>query len=416
MTLSPSRYGIPTVLLTLAALAGCDSSSEPPNFSWVEPHALVPEPGRHDVAIVDTREVVPGPGLPSQLVLGNSRNNLDVVRHQGRVYLGLRTAPDHFAGTDTRMYVISSVDETTWDYEYEVALGTDIREPRFLSIGSSLFFHFSVLGTDPLSFDPMGVKVVEKTASGWGPISDLFTDDRIVWRTRVVDGVAYATSYTGGAHIYTFDGLPLGVQFLRSTDGRTWGPVGSADTIYEGGSSETDFAWDDAGDLWFVMRTEAYDVHGTGSKICVARGGNVDSLYCRSDPKKYDSPLVFAHDGEIYLVGRRNLTETGYYGDPTWDWSTNDPFELIREQIAYRDASKRCSLWRIDREEVRIAYLLDLPSNGDTCFASMLEGATPDEVILYNYSSDPNGPELTWVQGQEGTTNLYRHVLRFTRR
>ena len=90
--------------------------------------------------------------------------------------------------------------------------------------------------------------------------------------------------------------------------------------------------------------------------------------------------------------------------------------ELIREQIAYRDASKRCSLWRIDREDVRIAYLLDLPSNGDTCFASMLEGANPDEVILYNYSSDPNGPELTWVQGQEGPTNIYRHVLRFTRR
>lgn len=402
------------VTLSLAsALAGCGGTDLPPNLSWVEPHALVPEPGRHDVTVTATRAVVPGPGLPQQVTLGQSNNNLDVVRHGGRTYLAFRTAPNHFANPSTVLYVVSSADEVTWDFEYQVSLGTDLREPRLLSIGGRLYFYFAVLGQNELTFEPMGVRFVEKTASGWGPIETYASDDRIVWRMREHAGTAYMTSYTGGAHIYLFDGLPLDVQFLSSSDGRAWSPVGDSESIYTGGSSETDFAWDSRGDAYFLMRTEALDPSGIGSKICVARHGDPSSLYCRSDPKKYDSPLMFEHDGEIYAVGRRNVTETGYYGDPSVDYQYAIPGDVIITQLEYRSTSKRCSLWRLVRGELRMAYLLDLPSTGDTCFASVLPGATPEDLVIYDYSSDPSLGDVSWVDGQNGPTSVYRHELHF---
>lgn len=403
-----------TCLLGLSACGG--DEGRPPHLAWVDLRPLVSEPGLHDVTVEDSRMVVPSAGLPPEVMLGNSRNNLDVVRFEGRVYLAFRTSPNHFAGPDTVMYVVSSADETTWTYETQIALGTDVREPRFVVTGSALLLYFAVLGDNMYAFDPMGTRFIEKLPTGWTAPELLDRGKIIPWRTATRDGTSYMTTYIGGEHIYLFDWQLLDVQFLKSTDGRTWLPVGSLPNIYHGGASETAFAWNDAGDLFFVMRTEGLDFTGVGSKICVARGGDVDDLYCRTDPKKYDSPLLFHHDGEIYLVGRRNLTDTGYYGDPEFDYAYVTPSHMVGLQLPYSNASKRCSLWRFVQDEVRIAWVLDLPSNGDTCFASEITGATPAERIVYDYSSDPDGPILTWHEGQEGVTNIYRHRLRFTRR
>lgn len=55
------------------------------------------EPGRHDVQVIETRRIVPSPGLPPEAPAFVSNNNLDVVRFEGKVWLAWRTAPDHFA-------------------------------------------------------------------------------------------------------------------------------------------------------------------------------------------------------------------------------------------------------------------------------------------------------------------------------
>ncbi len=90
--------------------------------------------------------------------------------------------------------------------------------------------------------------------------------------------------------------------------------------------------------------------------------------------------------------------------------------QVVRNQLDYRNRPKRCSLWRYVQGEDRIAFVLDLPSRGDTCFAGILDGATPDERVLYNYSSPVDGDDVVWWRGQQGETRIYRHVLRFTRR
>ena len=70
----------------------------------------------------------------------------------------------------------------------------------------------------------------------------------------------------------------------------------------------------------------------------------------------------------------------------------------------------------MDRASLSVRFVLDLPSRGDTCFASVLPGNTPDELVAYDYSSDIEGEDVPWRVGQEGPTYVYRHVLAFERR
>ena len=84
--------------------------------------------------------------------------------------------------------------------------------------------------------------------------------------------------------------------------------------------------------------------------------------------------------------------------------------------LRYVAAPKRCSLWRIVQDELRVAYITDLPSNGDNCFPRVIAGSAPGEFFVYDYSPDPEGQPLAWRPGQLGNTQIYRHVLRFRRR
>ena len=207
----------------------------------------------------------------------------------------------------------------------------------------------------------------------------------------------------------------MDVDLLTTTDGRAWSPVGAGPrTVYRGGGSEADFTLGDDGTLYAVIRNELGDETGWGSKVCRAPAGSLARWTCRSDPRKYDSPLMFWHDGEAYLVARRNVTETGNYDLMQRDGDFTA--RVVRYQLDYRNRPKRCALWRYVQAEDRIAFVTDLPSRGDTCFAQVLDGASPDERVLYNYSSPIDGPDVPWWQGQQGETRIYRHVLRFTRR
>ena len=374
------------------------------------------EPGRHDVTIVDTRLVVPGDGLPPEAPSMTSNNNLDVIRYEGRVYLAFRTAPDHFAGPETLMHVVSSDDELTWVHEATFDFDTDLREPRFLVLEGRLLFYFSILGTNRFRFEPMGVQMSERSPDGsWTDPVDIGMTGYVVWRTRTERGTPYMSAYLGGEHIYLFDGLPLDVELRTTIDGVTWTPI-AADPgyVYRGGGSEMDFTLDDAGNLLSIIRNEAGDETGWGSLVCRADAASIADWTCLHDPKKYDSPLMFWHDGEAYLVGRRNVTESGQYDLETP--AATPMITTVRYQVEYSNAPKRCSVWRWVQDEDRIAYVTDLPSRGDTCFPARIDSPEPNQIILYNYSSDIDGPDLAWNAGQEGETFIYRHVLEFTPR
>jgi hypothetical protein len=371
-------------------------------------------PGAHDFELLETRRIIPSDGLPSSIEVSTANNNLDVTRHSdGRVYLAWRTAPDHFAGPDTVIQVMSSADEHTWRFERRIVMRTDLREPRLLSFKGSLFLYFSMLGRNRWQFEPHGVFMTEKRPNGtWTEPEKLKLPGYVAWRTRIEAGRAYMSAYLGGESIYRFDGNPMNVDLLTTENGRDWVPADpKRRSVYVGGGSEADFTLDADGSLYGVIRNEAGDSTGFGSKVCEAKPGHMAEWSCSSDVRKFDSPNMFSVGNEIYLLARRNVTRDGRY-------DLEGPFHLfrsIRNQLAYVTTGKRCSLWHFDRKQHGISFVRDLPSRGDTCFPSVVKSESGDQVAVYNYSSPIDGADVPWSVGQRQPTYIYRHLLSFTK-
>lgn len=353
--------------------------------------------------------LVPFANTPAGVVDQNSNNNLDVVVFEGRTYLAFRTAPSHFASSLTEMYVVSSTDQKTWQFETKISFGTDVREPRFLAYAGKLRLYFAKLGMDPLKFEPQGTFITEfKSAGQWTtPVEWMDQPGFIPWRLKVVNDVAYMIGYIGGENIYEINGMPISIQWLKSQDGLAWQPVVSGKpTVEQGGGSETDWTFLADGSVVAVTRNEAGDSSGWGSKICRAAANDLGNWQCASDKKKYDSPLVFRHGNDVYLVGRRHVTETGNYDLERRDLSAKDQAQLYL--FDYSFYPKRCALWKVNPDARSVQFVLDLPSRGDTCFPSILP-VGEKEYDIYNYTSALDDEEdISWIVGQGRPTSIYK--------
>ncbi len=404
-------------VVALGGLLGIAACGDAP----VDAMAVLPRIG-------ETRAIVPGPNLPDEYTtlrdrLGaQSNNNLDVVRHGDQVFLATRLSKDHFASSDTYLFVFSSQDEQTWRFEARFSVGSDLREPRFLSYRGELFLYFAKLGDNPLGFDPKGMLFSQRLGpASWTNPQGLYRPDEpyIPWRAKERNGSAWLITYRNGEHIYDFSGQPMTVELLRSDDGKTFSPLRSdRPAVLRGGGSEADFEFDDRGDLYAVVRNEAGDDSGFGSKICRASASDLSSWTCQTDAKKYDSPLMFRHRDGLYLIGRRNVSETGDYAlNPSAPWSAR---ESALNQLDYAGRPKRCALWQIDRASLRVRHVIDVPGWGDTCFPSILTpageatggaGGGPRRLVLYNYSSpldDVENADRAWNDAQRRETRIYR--------
>ncbi len=366
----------------------------------------------HAVSTGETRAVIPGAALPPEVALQPANNNLDVTKHDGRVFLAFRTSGSHFASATSEIYVVSSEDEQTWRFEGKFFYGTDLREPRLLSWNGKLFLYFAVLGSDPLDFEPQGMMVSEYLGPGRFSEPEWFYEPGFIpWRVRVENGIPYLLAYVGGENIYDVNGKPIDVHWLTTGDGRTFTPVVPGQPlVLRGGGSETDFVFLDDGSLLAVSRVELGDELGWGTRICTAPKDDLGRWQCVMDPKKYDSPLLFRQDAAVYLVGRRNLTENGNYDLFLRDLPPAE--QTHRYEGDYSSRRKRCSLWRVDPGTRQVEFVLDLPSQGDTCFPA-LHRLGPDAVEIYNYTSPLDGPDLSWFESQLRPTVIVRTALSF---
>ncbi len=360
----------------------------------------------------DLAQIVPSSGLPPEVTVQPSANNLDVIDVDGTIFFAFRTAPSHFASEDTHIYVLRSDDGTTWSHEATFFLGTDLREPRFLETDQGLRLHFARLGTSSVAFEPGGTLISDRGADGeWSDPATLFSDDDtyIPWRSRWSGGAAMLVGYRGGSDTYFSENPEIEIGWYRSDNGRDWSPwAEGAVPVLVGGGSETDLAFADDGAVIAVVRNDAGEDNHWGSKICRGEAEDVAQWTCVYDARKYDSPLVFAHDHRIWLIARRNVTETGAFDLEQRD--LDEAEQSILYESTYWGTPKRCSLWEIDPQTLSVSFVLDLPSRGDTCFPSILPLGN-DRFQVWNYSSPVDGPDISWLEGQVGETRIYTQTL-----
>ena len=406
-----------------------------------------PASARFLAHIESTRRIVPGPGIPASIEPGFSNNNLDVVRHDGRVYLVWRSAPNHFASKATRIFVVSSDDERHWRREAEFGVadaaileGNDLREPRLVSMGGRLLLFISVLGGSEQAFEPKGTLVVARDAAGWGASKKFRGDARVVWRTKRVGERAWMSYYTGGQNIYRpisevgelpaleqiaslLFPLPLRsgqvrTLLARSDDGEHWHDQALMNV---GGASETAFEFLEDGRAVAVARCELPEDGRTGSLLLISRDDTLHTWDKVIVPQKFDSPLMFRWRGELFLIGRRTLAHGGKY-------ATNPNVDHVNEymilQQQYSCSFKRSALWHVRTdgiprggsnlaEGLAVEWIGDLPSAGDTCFAGVLAPTDDGVLVVYDYSAPLNArEEPRWCEAQKHLTHIYRHEVR----
>ena len=429
-----------TTAVLVLAMVGCDKDLSPPatapdaaqeevalatDAAPVDVEGDIPADSGPAVEVVVPSEaeinglaqIVPSDRMPSDVALQPANNNLDIARHDGRIYLAFRTAETHFASPDVVVYVVSTVDEVTFDYEAEFHLGTDLREPRLLSFGGALFLYFSVLGTNMMDFEPKEVRVSRYQGPGqWTDSEPIRFGGGVdlpvgflAWRTKAIDGVPYLLGYSGGENIYDLEGHGIDVYWMTTDDGITWEPVVPGQPVVStGGGSETDFVFDDQGRVIAVIRNEKGDELGWGMKICRAEADTPGDWDCVGDPRKYDSPLMFRHGAGIFVIGRRNVTDTGNYD---LGHESGTPEQKTLSYLAtYSGEPKRCAVWQVDPDTLGVEHVIDLPSRGDTCFPAMVV-QDAHHYIVYNYTSPLDGADLPWIDGQLGPTYIVRVLL-----
>ena len=172
------------------------------------------------------------------------------------------------------------------------------------------------------------------------------------------------------------------------------------------------FEFDLDGSLWAVTRNEDGDASGFGSHLCRAPAEDLSAWDCpaQTDPERYDSPKMFRHEGEIYLVARRDIG--GPYDRRDTDLSLAQ--RRGRYLIDYSLRPKRTALYRIDRTARRVVHVMDLPGVGDTAFPSVRQTG-PHSFLLANYTSPLDDPDISWLQGQTSNrgTQIYLATIDF---
>jgi hypothetical protein len=410
MSSAGALTSLPLLLLVVAGIA----AAEPP------PGPLGPSREERLDAEVDTRlayravpanlvPVVPSSALPRGLVLEPSNNNLSIALHESRLFLAFRTAPTRFASSRARLLVLSSPDlGGRWTLETSFATGRDLREPFLLEVAGRLHLYFVELGSRVYAFEPRSLWRTSRCGPGcWSAPERWGGPDEVAWDFKVRRGRAWMTSYQG-KH-YELRSRPIDLRFRRSDDGVAWRDVGDA-PVYRGGATEASFEFDARGALWAITRNEDGDATGFGSHVATADAAEPGAwrFPVRSDPRRYDSPRLFRHGKDIYLLARRDLGPAA----GTRFGSLSGDLRKLFVWVGYSLAPKRTSLYRLDPASRRFDPVFDLPSAGDTAFPSVAR-LSAHEFLVANYSSSFRDVDHGWLRGQVSATGIYFVRLRF---
>ena len=205
---------------------------------------------------------------------------------------------------------MSSTDEgKTWEFETEIYSGRDMREPYFLSINGNLFFYFFEAGTNPIAFQPHSMQRMQYISKGkWSEKEAWAQIGEIAWQYNMKDGEAYTVSYVG-SHYSVEQKENIRLYLNKTKDGINWEPVGGDQTpfVYEGGISEVGWYFDLDGNIWAVGRNEDGDESGWGRRVAHASKENIAKWTFtdkESNPSIIESPRMFRHANDLFLVGR----------------------------------------------------------------------------------------------------------------
>ena len=306
-------------------------------------------------------------------------SNTDMIEWNDAWYLSYVSSPYHFGNDESIMHVTRSYDNgETWD---ETATfnppGEDIRDPKFAIVGERLFL-YALKNTTFVAEPYISVYAYSEDGVTWTDfelVPDL--DGWLFWRPKTQDGETFYNAAYWWEH-----GKSV---LLKSTDGIHWEIVSQ---IYEGGrNDETEIEFLSDGRMLATARLEyTYFADGAfGDK----RGATLITVseppyeewteLTQSLVTRLDGPYLFTYNDRVYAVGRYQ-PDLGKSG-------------LLTDQGSVL-ARKRTSIYEV--REDGLAYLTDLPSNGDTSYVGL---AIEDGYAYATYYTSPIDHDFGWLLG-----------------
>jgi hypothetical protein len=333
-------------------------------------------------------QVHPGVIIDTWAITNDSahNSNTDMIAWNGAFYLAYVSSPYHFGNDDSVMHVVRSFDQGhTWEQvsTYNPP-GEDIRDPKFAAINDKLFL-YALKNTSFVAEPYISVYAVSEDGITWTDFETVpGLDGWLFWRPKTQDGLTFYNAaywYEHGQSI-----------LIKSTDGINWETIS---TIHQGGrNDETEIEFLPDGRLLATARLEYGeatdgifgDVKGS-TLITVSEppyqewSQGVQSLVTR-----LDGPYLFTYHDRIYAAGRFQP-----------DLSKSGP--LTAEGSAL--ARKRTALFEV--HENGLAYLTDLPSDGDTSYVGLVMDG---DVAHLTYYTSPLEHDFAWVMGMMLPTEI----------
>lgn len=345
--------------------------------------------------------LVPGPAAAGVDCL-SANNNLDLTRFEGRLWLAWRTAPSHFASAEARLEVSSAPGpEGPWRHETTVALGADLREPRWVIHQGRLQLWFMKLGTDPKRFQPQGVHRLSTDGHSWTSPEPALQESVVPWRITKLQNRWAMIGYRGAEKMYSARPADPVVELRWSDDLETW----SSPVDLHPGGTECELIELPDGQIVGLTRNEGPTRRG-GDLLF---GPDLEHLSVTPISQKPDSPNMFLWQGKPYVFTRRQLAFGGRYDHmPAW---VPGAVAIRVDQAVWSVTRKRSALFSVNTNTRSLDWVLDLPSCGDTSFAAVVH--EPDgSILVADYSSPVDRGDPIWLRGQLRPTQISLYRLR----
>jgi len=313
-------------------------------------------------------------------------SNTDMIGWDDAWYLSYVSSPYHFGNDDSVMHVKRSYDQgITWE---ETATfnppDEDIRDPKFAVIGDRLFL-YALKNTSFVAEPYISVYSYSEDGVTWTDFADVPGQDGwLFWRPKTQDGETFYNAAYWWEH-----GKAV---LLKSMDGINWEIIS---TIHEGGrNDETEIEFLSDGRMLATARLEYADFAdgAFGDK----RGATLITVseppyetwteWTQSLVTRLDGPYLFTYNDRAYAFGRFQ-PDLGKSGPLTDQGSV-----LSR---------KRTAIFEV--REDGLAYLTDLPSDGDTSYVGLVMAG---DTAYASYYTSPTHHDFPWIIGMFSASEI----------
>jgi sucrose-6-phosphate hydrolase SacC (GH32 family) len=319
----------------------------------------------------NTSIVAPALNLKASLIVNDGGHNgfPDLIYWQNNFYLAFRAAKSHI-DQNSSIKILRSSDAEKWQLVAEMRLDNeDIRDPKFASIHGELFL-YALKNKDLAAMPYTTVFSTSKDGVTWTQWRDVSPPNWVFWRPKTDDEKIW--------YVAADDRKEKQSALFSSTDGMTWEKVS---TIYSGEfTAETELAFLANKDILATLRVEG--VEGD-PRTLIAHSVFPYQTWdiVSSHVTRLDGAASFTYHNRVFSVGRF------------------EPKPLFKMGSFLNQ--KRTSIFHIQTD--RISWLSDLPSAGDTGYASVV--VQNDKAFIVYYTSDPNN-DYPWVLGQFKPTQI----------